>query len=708
MSSTAKQREDIPQESLVELLRSKAEPALEEAIFELQHAHLEHYLADGLPRARERLSQLLTFTVDALELGSADAMVRYAEEIARERFARGYRLDEVQTSFNILQEALWKQLLALLGRDELTHALGLVVAVIDLAKDTLARTYVQLAAQRRDDRRLPSRPYEEKPMDYRPPPTHPVTGIDLLHDPLLNKGTAFTLQERNRFGLRGLLPPRVHTQDTQVARLRQNLGQIDDPLQKYLALMSLLDRNEGLFYRLLTDHLAELMPIVYTPTVGRACQQYAHIFRRPRGLYISAEDRGHVAEILRNWPQWDVQCIVVTDGERILGLGDLGAGGMCIPVGKLSLYTACAGIHPSRCLPVVIDVGTENEELLECPLYIGLQQRRLRGDAYDELIEEFYESVGEVFPQAMIQLEDFANGNAFRLLSRYRNQACTFDDDIQGTGAVALAGVLSALRLAEKQLRDCRVLFFGAGEAAIGTADLLVKELCELGLSDAEARGHCWFVDSQGLVVASREQLVAHKRPYAHDHAPLRTLHEAIVALRPTVLIGASGVGGAFDATVLRELASIHQRPIIFALSNPTDNAECTAREAYEGTDGRAIFASGSPFAPVEFTGRTFVPGQGNNVYIFPGVGLGVIVSGARVVTDGMFQAAARTLASLVTDEELASGQVYPALERIREVSAQIAAAVAEVAFSEGLTNTERPKQELVEVMRSSMYDPHY
>lgn len=706
MSSYAEEHDDIPETSLVELLRTKAEPALEEALLELQHAHLEHYLADGLPRARERLSRLLTLTIEALESGSADAMVHYAAEIARERFARGYRLDEVQTSFNILQESLWKQLLALLSRDELTHALGLVVAVIDLAKDTLARTYVQLAAKRRDDRRVPSRPYEGKPMDHRP--TRPVTGIDLLHDPLLNKGTAFTKQERSRFGLRGLLPPRVSVQDSQLQRVRQNLDSVDDPLQKYLALMALLDRNEGLFYRLLTDNLAELMPIVYTPTVGRACQQYAHIFRRPRGLYISAEDRGHIVEILHHWPHWDVQCIVVTDGERILGLGDLGAGGMGIPVGKLTLYTACAGIHPSRCLPVVIDVGTENEELLECPIYIGLQQRRLRGDAYDELLEEFYEAVAEVFPEAMIQLEDFANTNAFRLLSRYRNQACTFDDDIQGTGAVALAGVLSSLRIAEKSLQDCRVLFFGAGEAAIGTADLLVQELCEQGMTEAEAREHCWFVDSQGLVVAGRDKLVAHKLPYAHDHAPLRTLHEAIVALRPTALIGASGVGGTFDATVLREMANINQRPIIFALSNPTDNAECTAQQAYEGTDGRAIFASGSPFAPVEFAGRTFVPGQGNNVYIFPGVGLGVIVSGARVVTDKMFQAAARTLASLVTDEELERGQVYPALERIREVSAQIAAAVAEVAFSEGLTRTERPKEELVEVMRASMYDPHY
>lgn len=536
---------------------------------------------------------------------------------------------------------------------------------------------------------------------------HGKRGVALLHDPLRNKGTAFTEAEREGLGLRGLLPPRVTSLETQMMRVLGNLRRKPDDLERYIFLISLQDRNESLFYRLIMSDFDEMMPLIYTPTVGRACQEYGHIFRRPRGLYISAADRGRVKQLLHNWPHPDVRIIVVTDGERILGLGDLGANGMGIPVGKLSLYTACAGIPPSRCLPVLLDVGTENEALLDDPLYIGLPQRRVRGAAYDELVDEFFAAAQEVFPKVCIQLEDFGNQNAFRLLQRYRDRACTFDDDIQGTAGVTLAGLYAALRLTGNRLTDHKFLFLGAGEAGIGIGDLIVMGLKKESLSDADARRRCWFVDSKGLVVKGRTDLVEHKRPYAHDHPPEKDFLRAVEAIQPTALIGVSGTPSTFTKPVVEAMAKRNQRPIILALSNPTSKAECTAEEAYTWSGGRAIFASGSPFKPVTLAGRRFVPGQGNNSYIFPGVGLGVMASEATRVTDEMFFVAATTLASLVTESDLAEGRIYPGLARIREVSATIGTAVAEVAFQRGLAKIPRPAN-LRAYVEAQMYDPSY
>jgi malate dehydrogenase (oxaloacetate-decarboxylating)(NADP+) len=532
-------------------------------------------------------------------------------------------------------------------------------------------------------------------------------GIGVLHDPTLNKGTAFTDSEREALGLRGLLPPQIQSQEDQVARVLENLRKKPNPLERYIFLLSLQDRNETLFYRVLQDHIEEMMPLIYTPTVGQACQLYGHIFRRPRGLFIAAGDRGRVGELLRNWPKQDVRVIVVTDGERILGLGDLGSNGMGIPVGKLSLYTACAGIHPAQCLPVTIDAGTNNQSLLDDPLYLGLRQHRMTGPAYDGLIDEFVTEVTRIFPYAMIQFEDFANHNAFRFLEKYRNRVCTFNDDIQGTAAVALAGIYSALRITKGALRDQKLLFFGAGEAGTGIGELVVSALVAEGLPEAEARRRCWFIDSQGLVVKGREKLASHKLPFAHEHEFFGDPLAIVRNLNPTALIGVSGKPGTFSQCILEEIAAKVGRPIVFALSNPTSMAECTAEEAYRWTGGRAVFASGSPFDPVTINGKRFVPGQGNNSYIFPGVGLGVIACASQFVTDEMFLAAARTLADEVQEFDLEQGRIYPSLQRIRAVSAAIAMAVVEVARRRGLARNEI-HGDLSTAIRALMYNPEY
>ena len=531
-------------------------------------------------------------------------------------------------------------------------------------------------------------------------------GLALLHDPLLNKGTAFTERERDALGVRGLLPPHVFSQDEQAERALRHVRQQPTDLEKYIELNGLHERNASLFYRLVCDHIDEMQPLIYTPTVGLACQTYGLIFQRPRGLFIGANDRGRVKQVLRNWP-YPAAIIVVTDGERILGLGDLGANGMGIPVGKLSLYTACAGIHPRLCLPVMLDVGTDNEALLENPFYVGLRQRRLRGAGYDELVEEFVTGAQEVFPGVLIQFEDFANRNAFRLLKQYRDRACAFNDDIQGTAAVVLAGIFSALRATGASLADQRMLFLGAGEAATGIANLVVAAMVEQGLSIEQAREHCWLFDSHGLVVASRGDLAEHKLAYAHRHAPIGEFAAAVSSLKPTAIIGVAAVGGTFTREVLEKMARINRQPIILALSNPTSKAECTAEEAYRHTDGRALFACGSPFDPVTVDGRTRVPRQGNNSYIFPGVGLGVIVSRSRRVTDEMFMIAAHALADQVSESDLAQGSLYPALPRIREVSAIIATAVAAAAYRSGLAPGARPA-DLEASVRSQMFDPRY
>ena len=531
-------------------------------------------------------------------------------------------------------------------------------------------------------------------------------GIALLRDPLLNKGTAFTASERDALGLRGLLPAHVLSMDEQVARVMTNLRGLPSDLEKYVALNSLHDRNEALFFRVVCDNIDEIQPLIYTPTVGLACQRFGLIFQRPRGMFINANDRGSIAELLANWPH-PAKLIVVTDGERILGLGDLGAHGMGIPVGKLSLYSACAGIRPEYCLPVMLDVGTNNEDLLNDRYYIGLRQKRLTGAAYNEFVDEFVTAAREAFPGVLIQFEDFANHSAFRLLHKYRDEINVFNDDIQGTAAVALAGLFSALRVSEGKLADQHLVFLGAGEAATGIADLVVSAMMAEGLSEAEALRRNWLVDSRGLVVKNRKELPEHKLRFAHDHPPVGDFLSTIQTLKPTAIIGVAAVGGAFTPEVLETMAAINKRPIIFALSNPTSKAECSAEEAYRHTDGRALFACGSPFDPVRLNGKTFVPRQGNNSYIFPGVGLGAIAVGSKLVTDEMFMAAAHTLAYLVTQDDIEQGSLYPALPRIRDVSAHIAVAVAEVAHKHGLASRPRPN-DMMAFIESQMYDPQY
>jgi malate dehydrogenase (oxaloacetate-decarboxylating)(NADP+) len=532
-------------------------------------------------------------------------------------------------------------------------------------------------------------------------------GIELLHEPSLNKGTAFTAAERDVLGLTGLLPPRVFSQAQRAQHVMNNIRRKPNNLEKYLYLIGLQDRNEKLFYRVLIDNMEELSPIVYTPTVGLACQEYSRIFRRPRGVFLSKYEGGRIKEVLRNWPYRDVRVIVVTDGERILGLGDLGANGMGIPVGKLSLYTACAGIDPGACLPILIDVGTNSNEVLCDPSYIGLPEPRLRGDRYDALLDEFMAAVAELFPRAMIQFEDFGNLNAFRLLERYRNRYCTFSDDIQGTASMTLAGLYSALRMIGGNLSEQRFVVLGAGEAALGIGSLVVSALVEEGLSENEARGRCWFVDSKGLVVTSRSDLSEHKRRFAQDYPLHRDLLSVVEAIKPTAIIGAAGQPSTFTPAVLEAMARINKRPIVFALSNPTSQSECTAEEAYRFTHKRAVFASGSQFPPVVMDGQTFVPGQANNSYIFPGVGLGILASEASRVTDEMFAAAAKALEAQVSGDDFQLGRIYPPLSRIREVSLNIALAVANVAYARGLTAMPEPA-DLIGHIKAQMYDPTY
>ena len=532
-------------------------------------------------------------------------------------------------------------------------------------------------------------------------------GVKILHDPIRNKGTAFTEADREALGLTGLLPPRVHSSAEQELRVLGNVRDKATDLARYLYLISLQDRNETLFYRVVMNNIEEMMPLIYTPTVGAACQAFQHIYRRPRGFYVSSRDRGNVKEILKNWPHKNARIIVITDGERILGLGDLGADGMGIPIGKLSLYTACAGIHPTECLPVMLDVGTNNESLLNDPLYNGLEQRRERGEKFDSLLDEFIEAAKEHFPGVLIQFEDFGNTNAFRLLDKYRDKICCFNDDIQGTGAVAMAGIIAALRITGEKLADQRLLFLGAGEAGIGTADTFVAALVEAGMPVDEARKRCCFVDTQGLLTSNRETIAHHKQRFARDMPPIDNFLEAVNTLKPTAILGLSGQPGSFPKEVIEAMAKINKRPIIFALSNPTSKAECTAEEAYRWSKGRAIFASGSPFDAVKLGNKTHVPGQGNNVYIFPGVGLGALVSRSRRVTNEMFLAATHSLAKQVSEYDLQRGCIYPPLSRIRDVSATIAYEVAMIAFEKGLADREMP-EDLMGEIRAHMYQPVY
>lgn len=529
-------------------------------------------------------------------------------------------------------------------------------------------------------------------------------GADVLRDKSLNRSITFGRKERDRLGLTGLLPYCVLTRKQLVQRLMENLERLPRDIDRYMLLSSVQERNERLFYQTVIDHVERILPIIYTPTVGEACRVFSHIAREPKGFFITPDDRGKIRRILANWPKRDIRVIVVTDGQRILGLGDLGANGMGIPIGKLALYTACAGIDPETCLPVTLDVGTNNDDLLADLLYLGYPRRRLKGKAYFDLVEEFVAAVQSRYPHALIQFEDFLTPNAYALLTKYRNRVLCFNDDIQGTAAVALAGVYTSTRITRVPFKDLRIMFLGAGSAATGIADLMTTAFVNEGWSPEAARRQLWFVDVNGLVVNGRTDLMEHNLPYAHDMRPMPFV-EAIDAVRPHVLIGATGAPGTFTQTVIERMSAINQRPAIFALSNPTSKAECTAEQAYSWSRGRAIFASGSPFAPETYEGKTFRPAQGNNAYVFPGIGLGAIACRARTIPDELFLAAARTLAGLVRQSDLDAGALYPPLKDIRKISLAIAVSVAEKAYDMNLARAKRP----VNVRRSVeaiMYSP--
>jgi malate dehydrogenase (oxaloacetate-decarboxylating)(NADP+) len=535
---------------------------------------------------------------------------------------------------------------------------------------------------------------------------HP-TGYDLLRNPRLNKGTAFTDAERRKYRLEGLLPPAVTNIELQAARRHTEIANLGDDLQKYLVLSDLQARNETLFYAVLMSDPATYMPLVYTPTVGEACQKFGHIFRQARGMYLPISARGRIREILGNWPEKDVRFIVVTDGERILGLGDLGAGGMGIPLGKLALYTACAGVPPQYCLPVVLDVGTNNPVLLDDPLYLGLRQHRVRGEQYMAFIDEFVDAVQSRYPKCCIQWEDFANINAVPILERYRDKICTFNDDIQGTAGVALAGIFAALRITEQKITDQRFLFLGGGSAGTGIAELISQAMAMEGIDIAEARRRNALFDISGLIVTSRTDLADFQKPFAQDREPISTFVEAVKAIRPTGIIGVSTVSKLFTREVIEAMAEINERPIIFPYSNPTSRSECTAEEAYRWSRGRAVFASGSPFPPVEMGGRRFIPGQGNNVYIFPAMGMAVFATEAARVTEEMFIVAAKAVAEQVTEENLASGLIYPPQSHILDASLHVAERVAAYIFDQGLARVPHP-DDAGALIRARAYRPVY
>ncbi|XP_049585797.1 NADP-dependent malic enzyme [Syngnathus scovelli] len=535
-------------------------------------------------------------------------------------------------------------------------------------------------------------------------------GYEVTRNPHLNKGMAFSLEERLQLGIHGLLPPCFITQDVQLLRVLKNYEMKKDDLDRYVFLMGLQDRSEKLFYRVVLSDVERFMPIIYTPTVGLACQQYGVIFRRPRGLFITIHDRGHIASILQNWPENYVKAVCVTDGERILGLGDLGCNGMGIPVGKLALYTACGGVPPQQCLPVLLDVGTDNEALLQDPLYIGLRHRRVRGQAYDDLLDEFMKAVSDRYGMnCLIQFEDFANVNAFRLLNKYRNMYCTFNDDIQGTAAVAVAGLLAALRITRSKMSDHTIVFQGAGEAAMGIAELISMAMVKEGLAKEDSLRRIWMVDSKGLVVKGRDHLTHEKERFAHEHPQMKTLEDVVRELKPTALIGVAAVAGAFSEQIIRDMASFNNHPIIFALSNPTSKAECTAEQCYTFTEGRAIFASGSPFNPVTLPdGRMLYPGQGNNAYIFPGVGLGVTACAIRHINEDVFLTAAEALADLVTEKDLLEGRLYPPLSDIREVSLVLAVKIIEYAYEHNMATLFPEPSDKEAYVRSLIFTTDY
>ena len=538
--------------------------------------------------------------------------------------------------------------------------------------------------------------------------TNKIMGYNALRQQSTNKSTAFTEEERRELKLKGLLPYKKSNQDEQTKRALIHMRRKHDDLEKYIFLTALHNRNEHLFFKVVMENIEEIMPLIYTPTVGQACKEFADIFRETKGFYITPEDKGQIKEMLDNWPEKKVKVIVITDGERILGLGDLGANGMGIPIGKLCLYVACAGVQPDECMPVMLDVGTNNKELREASTYLGYPKERIAKEIANELIEEFVTAVNDRFPDALIQFEDFSTLRAYELLNIYKEKTLSFNDDIQGTAAVTVAGVYAYSRLTKIPIQDLKILFMGAGSASTGIADLMKSAFIESGLSEEEAIKRLWLMDSKGLIVKSRTNLneKPHAIPYAQDVKGMDFIN-AIKEHKPHIVIGATGHPGGFAEEVIRLMSEQHERPGVFALSNPTSRAECTAEQAYTWSEGRAVFASGSPFSPVKYGNKTFVPGQGNNAYIFPGVGLGAIACKALKITDEMFLASTKALAKSVTEENLSRGTLFPPLTDIRKVSLEIATDVANKAYEQNLARLDRPS-DLKEYIKGLMYSPDY
>jgi malate dehydrogenase (oxaloacetate-decarboxylating)(NADP+) len=532
-------------------------------------------------------------------------------------------------------------------------------------------------------------------------------GIELLHDPSLNKSTAFTEAEKQALGLVGLIPDITETDEIQLQRVNLQLAQKPTDLERYIYLINLLDHNETLFYRTVMSDPARFLPIVYDPTIGEACLKFGHIYRQTRGMYLSITRRGKVKEILKNWPQKDVRFICVTDGGRILGLGDLGANGAGIPIGKLQLYTACAGVPPQYLLPMYLDAGTNNEQYLHDPLYLGMRKTRPAAEDLYSFVDEFVQAVQEVFPKCCIHFEDWTGKDAVHLLQRYRDKYCVYNDDVQGTAGITLAGMINAAKVKGTKLKDEKYLFLGAGSAGIGLADLLCSALVKQGMTLKEAQSRVYMFDVNGLLESSRKDLFDFQLPYAHQHAPTRDFVAAIESLKPTTIIGVSTIGGAFNQKVIEAMARINERPVILALSNPTEHAECTPEQAYTWSKGKAIYAAGVQFPPVHYNGQTFLPGQANNFYIFPAVGMAIFATQAKRVTDEMFIEAGQAVADQVPPDLLKQGLLYPLQSDILESEIQTAARVAKLVFDSGLATVPRPT-DMIAFIRKHVYKPEY
>jgi malate dehydrogenase (oxaloacetate-decarboxylating)(NADP+) len=532
-------------------------------------------------------------------------------------------------------------------------------------------------------------------------------GMELLQDPTLNKSTAFTEAERQALGITGLVPDVTETEDQQISRVMMQLGHKTSDIDRYIYLINLLDHDETLFYRTIMSDPARFLPIVYDPTIGEVCLKFGHIYRQARGMYLSITRRGKVKEILRNWPQKDVRFICVTDAGRILGLGDLGANGAGIPIGKLQLYTACAGVPPQYLLPMYLDAGTNNEQYLHDPLYLGMRKTRPSTQELFSFVDEFVEAVQEVFPKCCIHFEDWTGVDAVHLLQRYRDKYCVYNDDVQGTAGITLAGMINATKLKGTKLKDEKYLFLGAGSAGIGLADLLCSALVAQGVALNEAQARIHMFDINGLLESTRTDLVDFQKPYAHQHAPTRDFVAAIESIKPTTIIGVSTVGGAFNQKVVESMSLINERPVILALSNPTEHAECTPEQAYTWSKGKAIYAAGVQFEPVRYGGKTFLPGQANNFYIFPAVGMAIFATQAKRVTDEMFIEAGQAVADLVPSDLLKQGLLYPLQSNILETEIQTAARVAKLVFDSGLARVERPT-DMVAFIRQHVYTPEY